>query len=45
VVCWGTVKQLTWEARWPGTSFVPGWLADGTRAARLQARNPDLLVR
>jgi NADH:quinone reductase (non-electrogenic) len=44
VVCWGTVKQLTWEARWPGTSFVPSWLADGTRAARLEARHPEVLV-
>ncbi|MGI3784187.1 MAG: NAD(P)/FAD-dependent oxidoreductase [Janthinobacterium lividum] len=33
LVCRGTVSQLTWEARWPGTSFVPGFLADPTRRA------------
>lgn len=39
LVCWGTVKQLTMEARRPGTFFVPGWASDGSRHTVLQARS------
>ncbi|MFI5835727.1 NAD(P)/FAD-dependent oxidoreductase [Micromonospora sp. NPDC051300] len=34
-VCWGTVKQLTVEARRPGAISVPSWMTDGTREQRL----------
>ena len=36
-VCWGTVKQLTIEARKPGLLTVPAWATDRTRQQRLQA--------
>lgn len=45
LVCWGTVKQLSWEARRPGTYVVPGWAADGTRKARLAALPRETPVR
>ena len=44
LVCWSTVKQLTWEARRPGTYFLPGWAADGTRTARVKAQHSAALV-
>lgn len=37
LVCRGTVQQLTWEARRPGTYVVPGWVADPHRAAAVEA--------
>ena len=37
LVCRGTVQQLRWEARRPGTYAVPGWLADPHRAAAVEA--------
>jgi NADH dehydrogenase FAD-containing subunit len=37
LVCWGTVKQLALEARWPGSFFVPAWATDGKRQDRLRA--------
>jgi NADH dehydrogenase len=36
LVCWSTVKQLTWEARRPGTASVPSWVVDRTRGARIE---------
>lgn len=45
LVCWGTVKQLTWEARRPGTYAVPGWAADRSRPARVEARRDAALAR
>lgn len=36
LVCWGTVTQLTWEARRPGTYAVPRWAVDPTRSARVE---------
>ena len=40
----GTVRQLTWEARRPGTYVVPRWAADGTRKARVEAQRIAALV-
>jgi NADH dehydrogenase FAD-containing subunit len=34
-VCWSTVKQLTMEARRPGTVSVPAWVADPHRHREL----------
>jgi NADH dehydrogenase FAD-containing subunit len=33
-VCWGTVKQLTMEAKKPGLFSMPAWAADGKRQDR-----------
>jgi NADH dehydrogenase len=38
VVCWGTVKQLSWEARRPGLFALPGWATDRTRKSPVVAR-------
>lgn len=37
LVCRGTVQQLRWEARRPGTYVLPGWVADPHRAAAVEA--------
>jgi NADH dehydrogenase len=44
LVCWGTVQQLTLEARRPGRYRVPRWAVDPTRSARVQARAGERLV-
>jgi NADH dehydrogenase len=36
LVCWGTVTQLTWESRRPGTYGVPRWAVDPTRSVRVE---------
>ena len=41
LVCRSTVQQLVWEARRPGTSFVPRWVADPTRPAQLAALHAE----
>ncbi|GAA1721638.1 FAD-dependent oxidoreductase [Isoptericola hypogeus] len=33
LVCWSTVKQLVWEARWPGIVSFPVWITDHRRRA------------
>ncbi len=38
VVCWGTVKQLAFEARHPGSFSIPSMFADGGRRATVDAR-------
>ena len=45
LVCRGTIKQLTWEARWPGIYAVPKLAADPGRQARVEARPTQVLVR
>ncbi|MBB2948169.1 NADH dehydrogenase FAD-containing subunit [Actinoplanes lutulentus] len=34
-VCWGTVKQLSMEARKPGAMRIPGWTTDGSRRSSI----------
>jgi NADH dehydrogenase FAD-containing subunit len=36
-ICWGTVKQLDWEASKPGLLRFPSWAMDDTRARLLHA--------
>ncbi len=43
-ICWGTVKQLVFEARRPGTFFIPAWAADRTRPDRVQAQRSEVLA-
>lgn len=45
LVCWGTVRQLTLEARRPGTYFVPRWATDQGRQQQLRAGRGEALVR
>ncbi|MPZ52099.1 MAG: hypothetical protein GEU79_05085 [Acidimicrobiia bacterium] len=43
-VCWGTVKQLMYEANKPGWFSMPAWATDRKRQQLLQAKRdaPDL---
>ncbi|MEU2201565.1 FAD-dependent oxidoreductase [Isoptericola sp. NPDC019482] len=41
LVCWSTVKQLTWEARRPGVLRYPAVVADPRRAAALRDRRQE----
>ncbi len=44
LVCWGTVKQLAWEASRPGLSFVPPWIVDRHRPEMLNPRRGETLA-
>jgi NADH dehydrogenase len=44
LVCWGTVKQLSWEASRPGLYRVPGWTTDGKRSEVVRDRAADALA-